>query len=57
MDSERGDMGEVNMIMKNVIIITCHNFIKMSAHMENEFTEIRTINRWTMSSIKVSQIC
>ena len=46
-DSQRGDMGEVNMIMENVINITCGTFIKMPAHMENEFTEIRTITRWT----------
>ena len=37
------------MIMENVIIITCHTFIKMPAHMEDEFIEMRTIIRWTAS--------
>ena len=42
-DSEWGDMGELNMIMENVINIACHTFIKMPAHMEEEFREMRTI--------------
>ena len=39
MDSERGDMGELNMIMEKVIIIACRTFIKMPAHMDDEFTD------------------
>ena len=35
-DSERGDMGELNMIMEKVINIACRTFIKMPAHMEHE---------------------
>ena len=48
-DSKMGDMGELNMIMENVINIACHTFIKMPAHMEDEFIEMRTIIRWTES--------
>ena len=44
-----GDMGELNMIMENVINIACRTFIKMPAHMDDEFTEMRTISRWTAS--------
>ena len=46
-DSEKGDMGELNMIMENVINIACHTFIKMPVHIEDEFMEMRTITRWT----------
>ena len=48
-DSERGDMGELNMIMENVINIACRTFIKMPAPIEDEFTKMRTITRWTAS--------
>ena len=48
-DSERRDMGDSIMIMENVNIITCRTFIKMPAYMEDEFTEMRTITRWTAS--------
>ena len=47
MDSKKRDMGEPIMIMENIIIITCRTFIKMPAHMEDEFTKMRTITRWT----------
>ena len=46
-DSKRGDMGDLNMIMENDINIACRTFIKMPAHMEDEFTEMRTLTRWT----------
>ena len=46
-DSERGDRGELNMIMENVINIACRTFIKMPVHIEDEFMEMRTITRWT----------
>ena len=48
-DSEMGDMGELNMIMENVINIDCRTFIKKPVHMEDEFMEMRTITRWTAS--------
>ena len=35
------------MFMENVINIACRTFIKMPAHMEDEFTEIRSLTRWT----------
>ena len=31
-DSERGDMGKLSMIMENIIIITCGTIFKMLAH-------------------------
>ena len=40
-------MGESIMIMENVINITFRIFIKMPDHMEDEYAEMRTINRWT----------
>ena len=46
-DSEMGDMGELNMIKENVINIACRTFIKMPAHMEDEFMNMTTITRWT----------
>ena len=48
-DSKKRDMGESIMIKENVVIITCRTFIKMPAHMEDKFTEMRTITRWTAS--------
>ena len=52
-DSERGEMGELNMIMENVINITCRTFIKMPAHMEDEFMEMWTITRWTATGVEL----
>ena len=49
-DSEKGDMGEFNMIMENIINNACCTFIKMPEHREDEFTEIRTESRCTGSS-------
>ena len=48
-DSKRGDMGELKMIMENVINIACRTFIEMPVHMEDEFTKMRTPTRWTAS--------
>ena len=33
--------------VENIFNIACHTFIKMPAHMEDEFTKMRTITRWT----------
>ena len=37
-DSEMGDMGELNMIIENIINIACRTFIKMPSPIEDEFT-------------------
>ena len=37
-DSEKEDMGEVNMIMENIINNTCGTIFKMPAHREDKFT-------------------
>ena len=44
-DSEKGDMGDVNMIMENIINYTCGTIIKMPAHREDKFTYMSTITK------------
>ena len=44
-DSEKGDMGEVNMITENIISKTCGTIFKMPAHREDKSTDLRTITR------------
>ena len=44
-DSEKGDMGEVNMITENIISNTCGTIFKMPAHREDKSTDLRTITR------------
>ena len=46
-DSERGDVGKLNMIMKNMINITCGTFLKVPSDREYKFAYWRTTNRWT----------
>ena len=46
-----GNIGESIMFMENVINTGCRTFIKMPAHIEDEFTEMRTITRWTVSRV------
>ena len=41
-DSDKGDIGESNMIVENVINITCPTFISKSEHREDKFKEIWT---------------
>ena len=45
MDSERGDMGKLNMIMENIINITGGTIFKMLAHREEKFAFMRTTTR------------
>ena len=44
-DSEREDMGKLNMIMKNIINITSGTISKMRVHREDKFTYMRTTTR------------
>ena len=44
-NSEKGDMGEVNMITENIISKTCGTNFKMPAHREDKSTDLRTITR------------
>ena len=37
-DSEREDMGDLTMIMENIIKNACRTLIKMPAHIEGKFT-------------------
>ena len=45
MDSERGDMGKLNMIMENIINITNGTIFKMLAHREDKLAFMRTTTR------------
>ena len=45
MDSGRGDMGKLNMIMENIINITSGTIFKMLKHREDKFTYMRTTTR------------
>ena len=55
-DSEKGDMGEVIMIMENIILmimeniinITCCAIFKMPVHRKDKFTYMSTITKWSM---------
>ena len=47
MDSKRGDMGKLNMIMENIINITCGTIFKMPAHRKDKFAFMRTTTRWS----------
>ena len=46
-DSERGDVGKLSMIMENIINITCGTYLKVPSHREYKFACVRTNNRWT----------
>ena len=46
-DSEREDMGKLNMIMKNIVNITCGTFFKLPSHREYKFAYLRITTRWT----------
>ena len=46
-DSDRGDMGKLNMIMKNMINFTCGTFFEMPSHREYKFAYLRITTRWT----------
>ena len=45
MINERGDMGDLNMVMGNIINNTCGIFFKMPAHSEDKFIYVRGITR------------
>ena len=45
MDSGRGYMGKLNMIMENIINITSGTIFKMLKHREDKFTYMRTTTR------------
>ena len=44
-DSEREDMGKLNMIMENIINITSGTIFKMLVHREDKFAYMRTTTR------------
>ena len=45
-DSERGDVGKLSMIMENIINITCGTIFKMPAHRrKDKFAFMRTTTR------------
>ena len=45
MDSGRGDIGKLNMIMENIINITSGTIFKMLKHREDKFTYMSTITK------------
>ena len=46
-DSEREDVGKLNMIMENIINITCGTYLKVPSHREYKLAYLRMTNRWT----------
>ena len=46
-DSERGDVGKLSMIMENIINITCGTYLKVPSHREYKLAYLRMTNRWT----------
>ena len=46
-DSEREDVGKLNMIMENIINITCGTYLKVPSHREYKLAYLRMTYRWT----------